>query len=57
MENFTLPIDTANMLERFYESFQNIKNRELYDGKLEAPKDGSNEELSLQNMRTALKLS
>lgn len=47
MEHFTLPIDTANMLQRFFVAFAVIKDRELYKGKLEAPDTGGNEELSL----------
>ena len=56
MEKFTLPEDTANLLRRFFENFEQIKNRELYEDKIEKPIGGS-EELSLSNLRTALKLS
>ena len=56
MENFTLPFDTAALLERFFEVFGKIKNRELYEKKLDKPEIMS-DELSEQNMRTALKLS
>lgn len=34
MENFTLPIDTANLLAKFFEAFEAIKKRELYTDKL-----------------------
>ena len=34
MESFTLPIDTANLLAKFFEAFEAIKKRELYEGKL-----------------------
>jgi hypothetical protein len=56
MENYTLPQDTANLLRRFFDHFEKIKHTELYEGKLEAPTT-KREELSLSNLRTALKLS
>jgi len=57
MEHFTVPVDTANLLQGFFDNFAKIKHRELYKNKLTAPDSGGNEELSLQNMRTALKLT
>ena len=43
MENFTLPFDTAALLERFFEVFGKIKNRELYEKKLDKPAINSDE--------------
>ena len=43
---------------KFFEHFQKVKHRELYEGKLESEiTEGRHEELSLRNLRTALKLS
>ena len=43
---------------KFFEHFQKIKHRELYEGKLETEiPEIRHEELSTTNLRTALKLS
>lgn len=55
MENFTLPLDTAILLQKFFTKFEAAKKEALYT-KLDQPL-GISEEMSLQNMRTALKLS
>lgn len=55
MENFTLPIDISAMLIQFFKYFQEGKRERLYKDKIEDP--GTGEELSLTNLRTALKLS
>lgn len=35
MENFTLPVDTSNMLQQFFEKFENLKFKALYESKLD----------------------
>ena len=56
MENFTLPGEIAKLLQKFFFRFEKRKKEELYGDKLEEP-IGSSEEMSLSNMRVALKLS
>ena len=55
MENFALPMDVGDMLIQFFKYFREAKREKLYAGKIEDP--GTGEELSLSNLRTALKLS
>ena len=54
VENFTLPDDTTYLLMKYIEIFDRMKNEKLYGGK--KPKDVITEELSLANLRKALKL-
>ena len=56
MENFTLPVDTSNMLQQFFEKFEDLKFKALYEGKLDKQTTGD-DEISLSNLRQALKLS
>ena len=56
MENFTLPVDTSNMLQQFFEKFEDLKFKALYEGKLDKKTTGD-DEISLSNLRQALKLS
>lgn len=56
MENYTLPYDTAHLLRVFFGNFNKIKKTELYE-KNSLETEIHEEELSLANLRTALKLS
>ena len=55
-ENYTLPHDTAHLLRVFFENFRAIKKEMLYE-KHKLEPEVVEEELSLTNLRTALKLS
>ena len=55
MEKFTLPDETSDLLREFFTMFKKIKEEKLYIDGLK-PND-LGEELSLANLRTALKLS
>ena len=56
MENFTMPDETSQLLENYFTMFNKIKFEMLYkDRKGAAEEQG--EEISLTNLRTALKLA
>lgn len=55
MEKFQIPDDIAELLKTFFDAFKRIKYNRLYKDKLEPTELG--EELSLANLRTALKQS
>lgn len=55
MEKFQIPDDIAELLKTFFDAFKKIKYNKLYKDKLEPTELG--EELSLANLRTALKQS
>ena len=55
MEKFTLPDETSELLREFFVMFKKIKEEKLYIDGLKPTDLG--EELSLANLRTALKLS
>ena len=55
VENYALPQETTYMLVKYLQIFEKLKNDHLYGGK--KPKDAITEEMSLSNLRRALKLS
>jgi hypothetical protein len=54
-ENYTLPEDTARLIEKYLEVFDQLKTKKLYDGK--KPNETLISELALSNLRKAFKLA
>ena len=54
-ENYTLPDDTAMMIDKYLEVFEQTKLKKLYDGK--KSNESLQSELSLSNLRQAFKLA
>ena len=55
VEKYSLPDETTIMLVKYLEIFERMKNEKLYNG--EKPDDVITEELSLANMRQAMKIA